>query len=711
MILNNQDGNVIVQSVGDFTGYDADIDQSNLSKLYTMLSSPYKDSIGSIVREITSNCFDAHAEINSNAPVIVKIDQDNNGRYISFIDKGPGLSPDRMKNVYSKYLTSTKENSNTQIGYFGIGSKSPLSYTEAFNIITNCDSINYHYIMHKDEIKPRTDLISTKQTQEENGTEIKIYFLHPTDELKFKSAIKTQLMYFDNVYLDIPGIDNDYKVYDGDNFIYRSNQEVHTHLHIALGKVTYPIDFDILGIEPIKLPFALKFNIGELSVISSREDIRYTNDQIKLDNGINNIVKGTKTILKEKIELLRNELLDFYNSREYNDDNIVTYLSHKKDKKYFNIGSEFIVVDKNFINYKELNDYVFTPFNGLDIHIPNNFYFEYACINKIKNAGFYRASIVLHNSFDKIKFVYINGESDKLKNRYISDVMCNEVYVLRKNKIKLYTYKQLLKLDTNNKQNWRQIIDTYQKVIKQQLINIGVCDYENLIVPQSFKDSIAANKVTNNRRIILNEEIKCRKLNYNFPNKDIIIKIKSELDTNIRIIYCKHEDEYKFNYLDYLFNEDEFGKTLIISCKQRMYNKLNKIKNRKLIDAYTFVTDKNNKILNNFRFSNLINSNIGDEKLEKLIDLIELLPTNKKNEIRSSLFKLIKIRKNYNKRNTVENNWDQRNHKLYKDYLAVKDFFTTFTLLNLFSTNYLTNEIKTELKIYINAKINSIKTK
>ncbi len=44
------------------------------------------------------------------------------------------MSPDRFAKVYMQYLKSTKDKTNGQIGYWGLGSKSPLSYTDHFYI-------------------------------------------------------------------------------------------------------------------------------------------------------------------------------------------------------------------------------------------------------------------------------------------------------------------------------------------------------------------------------------------------------------------------------------------------------------------------------------------------------------------------------------------------------------------------------------------------
>ena len=61
----------------------------------------YSNPIGTIVREITSNCFDSHVEANVNLPVEIKLSYDSitKTHYVSFIDYGVGMSPDRVDNV------------------------------------------------------------------------------------------------------------------------------------------------------------------------------------------------------------------------------------------------------------------------------------------------------------------------------------------------------------------------------------------------------------------------------------------------------------------------------------------------------------------------------------------------------------------------------------------------------------------------------------
>lgn len=251
-----------------------------------------------MIRELTTNAFDAHKEAGVKDAVAVGF----NSKLTEFFvqDFGTGLSPERVDNIYSKYLASTKEQTDDEHGYWGLGSKSPLAYADAFTIETIFDGKKYIYMMSKGETNTELTLLSTEDTDQRNGTKISVV-VKQDDIGKFKAAASAQLAYFDNVFFMNMGIDNDYKIFRGKHFSYSTMKHIddgdhykgtgysytsiynrHTRdqrkLGIMLGKVWYPIregefpDFDY------SLPIALNFKIGDLPVTPSREDIRYIGD-------------------------------------------------------------------------------------------------------------------------------------------------------------------------------------------------------------------------------------------------------------------------------------------------------------------------------------------------------------------------------------------------------------------------------------------------
>ena len=104
----------------------------------------YSNIIGSIIRELTSNCYDSHVAAGVKYPIIIRLNKESTGYTISFIDKGTGMSPQTIEEVYGVLFESTKRQTNEQFGAFGIGSKTPLAYdTQSFFVKTRVDGIEY----------------------------------------------------------------------------------------------------------------------------------------------------------------------------------------------------------------------------------------------------------------------------------------------------------------------------------------------------------------------------------------------------------------------------------------------------------------------------------------------------------------------------------------------------------------------------------------
>lgn len=123
MIIGTINNNDNVNIAGDFESIEAGMDSSSLPFILEMLSKNfYSNAIGSICREITSNCFDSHIEAKVEDAVVITMGNNEEGEFISFKDVGVGLSTERIKKVFMKYFTSTKRNSNEQIGGFGLTS-------------------------------------------------------------------------------------------------------------------------------------------------------------------------------------------------------------------------------------------------------------------------------------------------------------------------------------------------------------------------------------------------------------------------------------------------------------------------------------------------------------------------------------------------------------------------------------------------------------
>lgn len=148
----------------------------------------YKHKIRTLVQEYICNARDATREIKSTNPVEVTVPTILEPTF-KVRDYGPGISPDRMSKVFIQYGSSTKRDSNNQVGGFGIGAKSAWSYTDSFNITTFIDGTKRTYIAHTGvNNNGRLDHIETTKTDEQNGTEIAIA-VNPKDVSEFKRSV------------------------------------------------------------------------------------------------------------------------------------------------------------------------------------------------------------------------------------------------------------------------------------------------------------------------------------------------------------------------------------------------------------------------------------------------------------------------------------------------------------------------------------------
>ena len=104
---------------------------SDSGDFFDMLASNlYKYQKLAVVREVWSNCVDAHRIVNSQKPIEVFISDSE----MVFTDFGPGIPHAEMGKRYLSYGEGTKKNDANQIGGFGLGCKAPYSYTNQFTV-------------------------------------------------------------------------------------------------------------------------------------------------------------------------------------------------------------------------------------------------------------------------------------------------------------------------------------------------------------------------------------------------------------------------------------------------------------------------------------------------------------------------------------------------------------------------------------------------
>lgn len=281
----------------------------------------YNDKIQTIIRELSCNAYDSHVQNgNPNKPFDIHVpDKLNPIFYIR--DYGTGLTKEEIKQIYTTYFESTKSSSNDYIGAFGLGSKTPLAYTDQFTVTSYKDGMEYAYRVYtSDKGFPEIQLVIERETTEPNGLKVQIS-VENNDIEEFKRDIK-KFFSFNNInprFLNVE-IKPELEVLYTYKNLYLLETYDYSNTYLArIGMVVYPIprfySEEVLKYIPgytqgfsefvyymtNSISYGRKimvdFNIGELSVTASRESL--------------SMDKATKEALYKKIA---NILFEMYNN-------------------------------------------------------------------------------------------------------------------------------------------------------------------------------------------------------------------------------------------------------------------------------------------------------------------------------------------------------------------------------------------------------------
>ena len=290
-------------------------------KAFRVLSDTlYQNKIGSIVRELSCNAHDAHVMAGKqDVPFIIHL-PDAFNPWFSVQDQGVGLSPENIASVFTVYFQSTKEQSNDTIGAFGLGAKTPFSYTDQFTVTSVKHGLRtiYNAFINEQGIPNIVEMFS-EETTEGNGVEIKLS-VKREDYSKFASEVKNQLQYFKvkpqllNSSGDVFTQQATEALFDTSAISVQNYVGYGNGTRVALqGNVGYTLDMNQLSgkisAESYQLlnmlssqKTILKFNIGEIGVTASREGVEYTATTLKnICNKITEAKKQISDIIEEKM--------------------------------------------------------------------------------------------------------------------------------------------------------------------------------------------------------------------------------------------------------------------------------------------------------------------------------------------------------------------------------------------------------------------------
>lgn len=334
-------------------------------KVFKILSSDlYTNKIRAVVRELITNMIDAHALNGNPEKFIIQVPGRLDPRF-ACRDFGPGMSDfdiqgdDNSPGLYNSYFSSSKAESNDFIGGFGLGSKSPFSYTDTFSITSYHKGEIRGYVAYMDGDGPQIKPTFVKEMGPDDKTGIEIVV--PVEEKDFRN-FAYEVSYIMRPFKDlaiINGLDREIDYFPDFDDYYGVNPERYWPdrggLYAIYGGIVYPIDGVIRDRNWLSIRNEvnyIKFPMGSLDIAPSREALSL--DDRTRKNIIERVKELSEKAFNEDVKRFKEstsprhtyrELMKMgYSARDYMISNSVKFttknLSYKKMQSMFEPDSK-----------------------------------------------------------------------------------------------------------------------------------------------------------------------------------------------------------------------------------------------------------------------------------------------------------------------------------------------------------------------------------
>jgi hypothetical protein len=278
----------------------------------------YQDKITSVQRELYSNAIDSHVGADCvDVPISVQLPTVLEPTF-RVRDYGTSLTHDEIMGVYSNVFGTTKDGTNEQVGYLGLGSKSPYSYTDSFTVKAYMDGEVRTYLAALDNDRiPTITHTGTKDTDEPRGLEVSFPVRKgDVEEFRTKAAkvclpLPTKPQFNVGVKVEIPTpvltLDNGrVKIFEstrgGYSWRLREGASDMPAISIKQGWVVYPVaesEVPSGSWIPRNKSVLIEVPIGTVEVAASRESLSLNDATKKV---INKIVEEAGGEVKKWIE-------------------------------------------------------------------------------------------------------------------------------------------------------------------------------------------------------------------------------------------------------------------------------------------------------------------------------------------------------------------------------------------------------------------------
>lgn len=261
------------------------------------LADLYSNRELAVVREYSTNARDAHIEAGNKNPIQVILPTENNPNF-KVKDFGVGLSADELRDVYTKFGTSTKQASNDFNGMLGMGCKSAVAYTNTFTVTAVKDGVRtIAVISRKPDDSIVLKVLAEQSTDLPNGVEISVP-VHNANH--FATVARDFYRFWEPGTVLVDGVEPEWNVGDkiDDNLYYSTGRMS----YVVMGNVPYRIiNSDALfynrGMSVFN--FVAYVPNGSMEFSPSREDLVYTEATKKglaeiVDNFVEKMVTAAK---------------------------------------------------------------------------------------------------------------------------------------------------------------------------------------------------------------------------------------------------------------------------------------------------------------------------------------------------------------------------------------------------------------------------------
>ena len=261
--------------------------EANGKAFKELISGIYSDKAYAIARETMANCVDSHVQAGTPERAFdIRIPTTFEPEYL-IRDYGVSMTHETVMTLYSTLFRSTKDDPNSDesnkfVGKFGLGSKSPFSYTDAFQLTAFLDGECRVYDIYFNGGIPQIALFASTETDEPNGIQI-TFPVDPKDCPDFERAIVRAcegLPVLPNFIGKTPRIPTRSVVRQGSRWKLLDSTATGS-AEAKQGTVLYPlnkhavIDCPVSLFPLFDLTIHLDFPIGELDVTTSREALSY----------------------------------------------------------------------------------------------------------------------------------------------------------------------------------------------------------------------------------------------------------------------------------------------------------------------------------------------------------------------------------------------------------------------------------------------------